>query len=109
MKRTTRLKPISDKQRALKARELPYKVAIIKRAKNRCEYIDEHGERCTVMGSMLYPLQTHHKGIGADREEIKSEDDGEALCLKHHLGGKHGLNIILGSQPKWTNESIKGV
>ena len=90
----SRINPISDKRKALLERELPIKCEIIRRAKNKCG-------QCGKEASMLYPLAVHHKKIGADREEIKSVEDGIALCIKCHLGGRHGLKIILDSQPQF--------
>ncbi len=83
----------SDKQKAKDLRELPVKLEILRRAKGHCE-------RCGAESKLpLYPLAVHHKKIGADREEIKSVEDGEALCIICH-GKRHNLRLKF-SKPMW--------
>jgi len=89
------LNKISDKKKAQLERELPIKIAILKRAGGKCEVCGRSGQYG------LYPLSTHHKGVGADRRELKSVDDGECLCILCHAK-RHGINAKL-SQPKWGN------
>ena len=100
MKRVA-LNKMSDKKKALLERELPIKCEIIKRAKGRC---GDCGEESKLP---LYPLQVHHKKIGADREEIKSVEDGVALCIVCHSKA-HGIKVVF-SEPRWSNNGIKGV
>ena len=98
--RRTAIKKVSDKQRALKARELQVKIQIIRAAKGRCE-------ACGTQGHYdLYPLTVHHKGIGTGREELRQLEDGtfngELLCMSCHAK-RHGIEIKK-SKPQWSME-----
>lgn len=99
MKRTP-INKISAKQKAKNARELPIKIEIIKRANGHCEGRLESGERCNRSSSPMYPLSVHHIKKRSQGGELKTKEDGLALCIICHAKAE-GINAKF-SEPQWS-------